>query len=193
MGRISRARLLWGAFGVVVLITAIVWATHAQTAPAQAAPARAAYARAASAAVSQGPAAGTVRASTRSPMLSYPVPCCSAGNPLGLTLTGQAVVRGAGTAARVAAITKAVADAAGQAKAVAGRAGISLGRIINVQVSASDYPYPLPMGAAAGGTGGAPGVSGASACATPCPGAAQCPPYPCASTTATVTVTWVIA
>ncbi len=209
MGRISRAGLLWGFFGVVVLVTVIVWTTRAQAAHDRAAGAQPAPAasprRAAIAPVSRGVIAGTASASTSSRMLPYPVPCCSAGNPLGLTLTGQAVVRGAGTAARVAAVTKAVSDAADQAKAVAGQAGASLGRIINVQVSASYYPYPLPVGATAGtavstgcapgpaGVPGVPSVNGASGYATPCPAAARCPAYPGASTTATVTVTWAIA
>jgi hypothetical protein len=137
-------------------------------------------------------------ASSISSATSYPVWCCSAGNPLGLAVTGQATVRSAGPAARASAVAKAVADAAGQAKAAASAAGISLGRIINMQVSAPYYPYPLPVGAAAGRAGSAPSVGGTlaapggSVSAVPCPDGSQCPGYPGVSTYATVTITWAI-
>ena len=92
-------------------------------------------------------------------------------------------------------------------RAAASAAGISLGRVINMQVSAPYYPYPLPMGAAAGraaciagapgatGATGATGVSasgGAGTSAVPCPDLSQCPGYPCVSTYASVTITWAI-
>ncbi len=137
-------------------------------------------------------------ASISSPTVSYPTWCCSAGNPLGLTITGQAAARGGGTAARDSAIARAVADAQAQAKAAAQEAGISLGRIINMEVSTPYYPYPIPLGAARAGSAtgapAAPGVSGAPGSGAPtsvCPTDSQCP-YPVVNTYASVTVTWAI-
>jgi hypothetical protein len=149
--------------------------------------------------------AGKAIVSKSPALMSYPVGCCAAGSPLGLTVTGQATVRAAGTAARASAIARVVADAAGQAKAADGAAGISLGRVINMQVSARYYLYALPMGAAAGkatcsagatGATGATGVSasgGAGISAVPCPDLSQCPGYSCVSTYASVTITWALA
>ena len=187
MRRISSARLTWAILGVLVLMAA-VWAVRA----GQARPAPAASpALAATTSVSSSRIPGTVSAAG----IALPYPCCPAGNPPGLTVTGQATVHGTGQAARTGAIAKAAADAAGQAKAAASAAGISLGRIINMQVSAANYPYPLPMGAAssgAGAVGGGPGTSGGSTPAVPCADTSPCPGYPPASTSATVTVTWAI-
>jgi uncharacterized protein YggE len=108
-------------------------------------------------------------------------------------------VAGASAAARASAIARAAADAESQAKAAAKGAGISLGRIINVDVSGPSYLYPLPLGAAAnaglpGGTSAAPGSSGAASPGRPIPACrAGSPwPYPGASTYATVTITWAI-
>jgi len=69
-------------------------------------------------------------------------------DPPGLTVTGQATLRGAGSAARTSAIAQAVANAASQAKAAASAAGISLGRVTIMQVAAPYYRYPLAVGAA---------------------------------------------
>lgn len=206
MRRISSAHLSWAVLGVLVLAGAI-WATHAvdtRSSPAAGSALTATTALPATAIPSGVSAAGvsTATVSTGGPSLPSPVWCCSAGSPPGLTVTGQATVHGTGAAARAAAVAKAVTDATDQAKAAAGAAGISLGRIVNMQVSAAYYPYPPPMGAASGGpspvpggpgtAGGGPAASGRST-AIACPADSPCPGYPYASTSATVTATWAIA
>jgi Protein of unknown function (DUF541) len=148
--------------------------------------------------VAPAPAVVAVNRGSGSPAPG-PVWCCSAATPLGLTATGQASVPGASAAARASAIAKATADAAGQARAAAQAAGVSLGQIINVDVSVPGYAYPLPMGAAARAgalcsTPCASGVTGAATSSGPtaaCPAGAMCA-YPSASTYATVTITWAI-
>ena len=222
MRRISSAHLSWAVLGALMLAGAI-WATHAvdtrsspaagsaltatTALPATALPATAlpatAIPRGVSAAGVSTAGVSTATVSTGGPSLPYSVWCCSAGSPLGLTVTGQATVHGTGAAARAAAIAKAVTDATAQAKAAAGAAGISLGRIINMQVSAAYYPYPPPMGAASGGpspvpggpgtAGGGPAASGRGTPAIACPADSPCPGYPYASMSATVTATWAIA
>jgi hypothetical protein len=196
----GHTRLSWGILGIAVLTAGVVWATRA--APTQSAPAGGPPAVAgASASGGNLDGAGAAIAGKSTALTPDPVWCCSAGSPLGLTVTGQATVRAAGSAARVSAIGKAIADAAGQAKAAASAAGISLGRIINMQVSAPYYPYPLAVGAAGGvagnGTGppGAPSVgspAAAGASAVPCSGPSRDPGYRCVSTYASVTITWAI-
>ena len=197
----GHTRLSWGILGIAVLMAGVVWATRA--ASVQSAPAGGLLA-VASAAQPNGHlgGAGTAIAGESRALIPGPVWCCSAGSPLGLTVTGQATVRAAGSAARASAIAKAVADAAGQAKAAASAAGISLGRVINIQISSPYYPYPLAMGAAGGGAGNGAGTPGApsmgsstagGASAVPCPGLSQDPSYPCVSTYASVTITWAIA
>jgi Protein of unknown function (DUF541) len=203
----GRARLSWGIIAITVLMVGAVWATHvasAQSSPAVSSPPVVGASQPSANLVG----AGKVIVSRSSALTSYPVGCCASGSPFGVTVTGQATVRAAGSAARASAIARAVADAAGQAKAAASAAGISLGRVINMQVSAPYYPYPLPMGAAAGrascvtgapgatGATGAPGASGsggAGPSAVPCSDLSQCPGYPCVSTYASVTITWAIA
>ena len=154
----------------------------------------------ASAAVSRAASSPTDSAISSPPAVSI---CCpgytSSGS--GLTTSGQASVRGQGTAVRDTAIAKAVADATDQAEVAAKAAGITLGAIIDMQVSAP-YFAPYPMEASAVGSGvvgktgvgmavpvGDPGyVSGGSA-----PGA---PPFPTqvpVETFASVTITWSIA
>lgn len=200
----GRARWCWGIIAITVLMAGVVWATRA--ASAQSSP------PVSSPPVASGSepnanltGAGKVIVSKRSAPMPYPLGCCAAASPLGVTATGQATVRAAGSAARASAIARAVADAAGQAKAAASAAGISLGRVIDMQVSASYYPYRLPPGAAVGRAGcitsapgatGAPGVSataGAGTSAVSCPDLSQCPGYACVSTYASVTITWAIA
>jgi hypothetical protein len=202
-----RARLIWAILGVAVL-AGTAWAARA-TAPG---PSTAAGAQLA--AVTAGPDGRTASApgtGVASPLTPDPGWCCTAGNPLGVTVTGQATAHGAGHAARAAAIASAMTDAMGQANAVASAAGITLGRIINVQISAYYYPYPIPMGAASGapgspgGSGHVTGVTGSGATsggasppagggapAIACPVTTQCLPYPGAGTSASVTVTWAI-
>jgi hypothetical protein len=113
---------------------------------------------------STGVAVGTVT-TVSSPDLSVgsgiaaPAWCCGTyGAVPGLTTVGQATVEGQDPAARDAAIAVAVQDAIAQANAAAGAAGITLGPIIDMQVSAMPYYYPM-MGASSG-SGSSPGSPG---------------------------------
>jgi hypothetical protein len=74
-----------------------------------------------------------------------PMWCCGGGTGMvpGLTTSGQAVMDGQGQAARDAAIAEAVKDATTQANVAADAAGIQLGAIIDMQVSAMPYYYPM--------------------------------------------------
>jgi hypothetical protein len=130
-------------------------------------------------------------AAQASPAAAYPVWCCSGGNPLGLTVIGQGTAHGTSASARQSAIARAVTDARSQAAAAAKAAGVSLGRIINLQVSVPYYPYPLPMGAAMGSSGRGTAPSSANQPTVTCPVGAV-PACPDASVSATVTVTWAI-
>jgi hypothetical protein len=143
--------------------------------------------------------------------------CCPGTSPSGLTVTGQASVRGQGREARDSAITQAVADATDQAETAASAAGITLGKIVDIEVSSSGYPYPLTAGDSTGAEGAAgasgtivcrPGGCPASGGGIACPGVAECAPTaivcadsaPCpttiapapAETFASVTITWAI-
>ncbi len=204
MRGISGNRLAWGILGSAVLVASAVGLTLAATAPsapAASSPAVAAFSRSGGgvAPVTMGVASTGAVSPGSSSVAPSPVWCCSAGSPLGLTAIGQAWAPGAGTAARASAITRATTDAVRQARAAAQGAGISLGRIINVDVSVPGYPYPLPMGAAASAgipsrTPAAPGANGAAQTSGPittCPADSPCA-YPGASTYATVTITWAI-
>ncbi|MDP9329100.1 MAG: SIMPL domain-containing protein [Actinomycetota bacterium] len=139
--------------------------------------------------------------------------CCSGTSPSGVTVTGQATVKGQGREARDSAITQAVADATDQAETAAKAAGLTLGEIVDLQVSSSGYPYPL-MAADSSGAEGSVGASGTIKCqpggcpesggGIACPGVAECAPTgivcadcpttiaPPAETFASVTITWAI-
>ncbi len=96
--------------------------------------------------------------------LDMPTWCCGGGTGMvpGLTTSGQAVMDGQGQAARDAAIAEAVKDATTQANVAADAAGIQLGAIIDMQVSAMPYYYPVAKdtgGAVA--SSGTPGAEGA--------------------------------
>jgi hypothetical protein len=143
--------------------------------------------------------------------------CCSGTSPSGVTVTGQASVKGQGKDARDSAITQAVADATDQAETAANAAGITLGKIVDIQVSSSGYPYPMTAAGSAGAEGSA-GASGTFVCrpggcsesggGVACPGTAACVPTaiacgdsaPCPTTIApapvetfaSVTITWAI-
>jgi hypothetical protein len=126
--------------------------------------------------------------------------CCVNGSSPGITVTGQATVHGRGTSARDDAIARAVADATDQANAAAHAAGITLGSIVDMQVSAPPYPYAVPAAGAIaepGSSGSASGTSSASAASgTMCPVAAPCAPVAIAlpyQVDASVTITWSIA
>jgi len=196
-------RLAWGILGVVALVAAItvglILAATARAAPAASPSVGAMAVRTGGgvAADPAGPATGSVSPGSgpHAPSAAW---CCSAASPPGLTATGQAVVPDA-SAARSSAIARAAADAVSQAKAAAHGAGIFLGRIINVAVSAPGYPYPLPIGAAAraGLPASTPAASNGSGAASPegptpaCPAGSTCL-YPRARIYVMVTITWAI-
>lgn len=129
---------------------------------------------------------------------SVPGWCCVDGTAHGITVTGTADVRGRGDAARDAAIARAVADATDQATAAADAAGISLGSVVDMQVSAPQYPYAIPVaesspGGAAKDSAGAPGAGVAVACPeSTCSSGVMQPAVPFVMSV-TVTMTWAIA
>src|SRR5439155_24752485 len=79
--------------------------------------------------------------------------CCPNGSMPGVTVTGQATMRGAGPAIRDQAIRRAVADAKEQADAAAQAAGVKLGQVLDMQISSSGFPYPFEAGAGASPAG----------------------------------------
>jgi hypothetical protein len=109
--------------------------------------------------------------------IAQPAWCCGTMGTPGVTTVGQAKVGGQGTTARDAAIAKAVQDATDQAQTAAAAAGIKLGAIVELQVSAMPIAYPM-MGTAAGSSPGAPAT-----------GALQPIPY---QSFVSVTITWSI-
>jgi hypothetical protein len=129
------------------------------------------------------------------------------GRPQGVTATGQASVKGQGTQVRDQAIQQAVADAKDQAQAAAQAAGVTLGAVIDIQISAPGYPYPSPLGEGVSGQAVPSGkpviVPGTGPNAASCPGAAadclapdpvKISPIPVpVETFVSVTVTWSIA
>jgi len=107
--------------------------------------------------------------------IAAPAWCCGGyGGVPGLTAVGQATVSGQSPDARDAAIGKAVKDATDQANAAAEAAGITLGPIVDLQISAIPFAYPM-IGAA----GSSPGSTGT--------GAEPMMPY---QSTVSVTITW---
>jgi uncharacterized protein YggE len=103
--------------------------------------------------------------------IATPAWCCGGGTGYvpGLTTYGQATLEGQEPAARDAAIAEAVKDATAQANAAASAAGITLGAIIDMQVSASPYyAYPM-MGVASGTSGSSPGSPGGGGGMEPVP------------------------
>jgi Protein of unknown function (DUF541) len=137
---------------------------------------------------------GPVSASTTTAegsSFASPAWCCATGSVPGLTVMGQATIKGQGSAARDAAIAEAVADATDQAQAAADAAGIHLGAVLDIQVSAMAVVYPIEgtvipnSGIAVGsterpGAGTEPGATGAGAIPDRYLGSA------------TVTITWAI-
>ncbi|HET7928754.1 MAG TPA: SIMPL domain-containing protein [Actinomycetota bacterium] len=110
----------------------------------------------------------------------------------GLTVMGQATIKDRGEAARDAAIAEAVGDARDQAQAAADAAGIQLGEVLDLEISAMPIVYPAEeiappdAGIAAGSAGGATqGVSGPVTIDTAVPADRYLG-------SATVTITWAI-
>ena len=135
---------------------------------------------------------GATPASMTSSIASPTAWCCTTGSVPGLTVMGQATIKDQGTAARDAAIAEAVADATDQAEAAADAAGIQLGGVLDLEVSAMPIVYPMEAiappdaGIAAGSAGGATGA--APDPGTTAPGVAR-DQY---LGSATVTITWAI-
>jgi hypothetical protein len=110
--------------------------------------------------------------------IAAPAWCCgTTGSVPGLTVVGQATVDGQATAARDAAIASAVQDATDQAQTAADAAGIQLGAIVDLQVSAMPFFTPM-MGT---GAGSSPGSSGG--------GTVEPMPY---QSSVSVTITWAL-
>jgi Protein of unknown function (DUF541) len=118
--------------------------------------------------------------------------CCTTGAVPGLTVMGQATIKGQGHAARDAAIAEAVADATDQAQAAADAAGISLGAVLDMQVSAMAVVYPME-GTVSPNSGIAVGSTGSSDTGSE-PGATDSGTTPDRYLgSATVTITWAIS
>jgi hypothetical protein len=138
-----------------------------------------------------GPVAATTTPAEGSSIAS-PAWCCTIGSVPGLTVMGQATIKDQGSAARDSAIAEAVADATDQAQAAADAAGIHLGAVLDLQVSAMAVVYPME-GSVSPNSGIAVGSTGSSAAGSEpgAPGADATPDRYLGS--ATVTITWAIA
>lgn len=138
------------------------------------------------------PVAGTAQAVVSSP-IAPTAWCCATGSVPGLTVMGQAQIRDQGQAARDRAIAEAVADATDQAKAAADAAGLQLGAVLDLEVSAMPIVYPME-GIASAGTGIAAGSAVGSTGAGSAPGSTGpgVPPDQYLGSV-TVTITWAIA
>jgi hypothetical protein len=134
----------------------------------------------------------------------FPSWCCPTGSLVpGITVTGQATLKGSSAQIRNQAITEAVIDARQQAEAAASAAGVKLGRVIAMQISSSGYPYVMASGIEAAGAAQAspPTSSRSTLPATTAPSGMPCPakgdcvspaPVP-VQTYVSVTVTWALA
>ena len=123
--------------------------------------------------------------------IAMPAWCCTSGSVPGLTVMGQATIKNQGSAARDAAIAQAVADATDQAQAAADAAGIHLGPVLDLQVSAMAVVYPME-GTVAPDSGIAVGSTGSSGAGSE-PGASGVGASPDRYLgSATVTITWAI-
>jgi Protein of unknown function (DUF541) len=143
---------------------------------------------------------GFVAANAGSPSASdqpttAPAWCCIDGTSHGVTVTGVGSVHGRGDDARDAAIARAVADATDQAKTAADAAGVTLGAVVDMQVSAPMYPFAVPE-AASGSADSAVSSTTSVEPGAMCPmttcgdgGSAPMPFVPSVS----VTITWSIA
>ena len=142
-----------------------------------------------------GPVAATTTAAAEGSSIASidsPAWCCATGPIPGLTVMGQATIKDQGSAARDAAIAEAVADATDQAQAAADAAGIRLGAVLDMQVSAMAIVYPMEgtvspdSGIAVGSTGSSGAGSEPGATGT---GVVAADRY---LGSATVTITWAI-
>ena len=123
--------------------------------------------------------------------IASPAWCCTTGSVPGLTVMGQATIKDQGSAARDAAIAEAVADATDQAQAAADAAGIHLGAVLDMQVSAMAVVYPME-GTVGPNSGIAVGSTGSSGAGSE-PGATSAGAIPDRYLgSATVTITWAI-
>jgi hypothetical protein len=139
-----------------------------------------------------GPVAATTTATAEVSSIASPAWCCATGPVPGLTVMGQATIKDQGSAARDAAIAEAVADATDQAQTAADAAGIHLGAVLDMQVSAIAVVYPMEgtvspdSGIAVGSTGSSGAGSEPEATGT---GVVAPDRY---LGSATVTITWAI-
>jgi Protein of unknown function (DUF541) len=118
--------------------------------------------------------------------------CCTTGAVPGLTVMGEATIKGQGRTARDAAIAEAVADATDQAQAAADATGIPLGAVLDMQVSAMAVVYPME-GIVSPDSGIAVGSTGSSGTGSE-PGATDSGATPDRYLgSATVTITWAIS
>src|SRR5262245_13984803 len=136
---------------------------------------------------------GTISPASAVRSIASPVAwCCTSGSVPGLTVMGQATIKDRGEVARDAAIAEAVADATDQAKTAADAAGIQLGAVLDLEISAMPIVYPMDgiappdAGIAAGSAGGV--TEGGSGPGTTGPAV---PPDQYLGA-ATVTITWAI-
>ncbi len=138
------------------------------------------------------PVAGTAQA-VASSSIAPTAWCCPTGSVPGLTVMGQAEIKDQGQTARDRAIAEAVADATDQAKAAADAAGLQLGAVIDLEVSAMPVIYPME-GIASAGTGIAAGSAVGSTGAGSAPGSTGpgVPPDQYLGSV-TVTITWAIS
>lgn len=137
-----------------------------------------------------GPVAAIAPTAEGSPIAS-PAWCCTTDSVPGLTVMGQATIEHQGSDARDAAVAEAVADASDQAHAAADAAGIHLGAVLDMQVSAMAVVYPME-GTVRPDSGIAVGSTGSSGAGTE-PGASGTGAIPDRYLgSATVTITWAI-
>jgi uncharacterized protein DUF541 len=144
------------------------------------------------------PAAEGTRAMTG---CGLPVWCCPTGPLGGITVTGQATMRGSSPQIRSEAIARAVADARQQAEAAAAAAGVKLGQVVAMQISSSGYPYAMEAGAIGADQAVPPSSVRSTLPATSAPSGVPCPaegdcvspaPIP-VQTYVSVTMTWSLA
>jgi hypothetical protein len=97
---------------------------------------------------SDGVASRSVASTPMDLPIAAPAWCCVTGSVPGITVVGQATIKDQGTQARDAAIAEAVADATDQATTAADAAGVQLGAVLDLEVSAMPVVYPVMEGVA---------------------------------------------
>jgi hypothetical protein len=148
------------------------------------------------AASSDGVASRSVASSAVDTPIAAPAWCYGTGSVPGITVVGQATIKDRGTQARDAAIAEAVADATDQATTAADAAGIQLGAVLDLEVSAMPMVYPVMEGVAypevGKGTVSSPGWTGAGSSGSTGSTGPDAPPDQYLGSVM-VTMTWAIA